>query len=295
MPIPTSSGTVDPAVNIRPAGQHLSHVTASLDGFLLGAVHSSGVNVHVDISGWEGAPASTGQTTQRANDHGAWLDDAWYSARFPELLVRLRGASWDHVTSVLTELLATVPVSGTVELLVYDGNLLTAQVRQSGEVGVKRHGAAADVSIGLVAPDPRRYSPEVVTHSTGLPATTGGLRLPFRTPVRVVADVESGLITVSNDGTIETHPTFTVLGPSPTFTIINRTTGAALRFHDDVPAGRSLVIDTRDRTALMDGTSPRYVSGTWPAYLPGVNQVAFTAGTHDPQATLVSEHRHAYL
>jgi hypothetical protein len=91
-----------------------------------------------------------------------------------------------------------------------------------------------------------------------------------------------------------THPTFTVVGPSPRFSITHRATGRTLSFAEPVAVGRSLTIDTDRRTALLDGTASRVVTGTWFDYEPGVNEVAFSAPTYDSSALLVSTHRSAW-
>ena len=293
MPIPS----IPASPSLPAAGTVLQKRFAQIGDLLLGGVDDHGSRVYLEaLEGWDGASGTTLEISQRASDDGAWLGEAYLPARLLNAVVTVNAASFPAGSRSLQRLLSLVPRAAVAEMAVTDHDeQLVADVVQSGEILATRKGALIRLSVPLVAPDPRRYDPEPVTLATGLPSTTGGLRAPFRTPVRVQAVVASGVLTAVNDGTHPTHPVLTVVGPCPPFTITNRTSGASMRFHDSVPAGRSLVLDCRNRTALMDGTTPRYVTGVWPTYDPGANDVAFTADTFDAQALLVSEHRHAYL
>jgi hypothetical protein len=152
----------------------------------------------------------------------------------------------------------------------------------------------ARFSIALTAPDPRRYAVGITRAETGLPSTSGGLSLPVSLPVSIGATVTSGVLSATNDGNMGTRPTLAVYGPVAPFALTHRGTGQTLRFHESVPAGRFLLLDTDRRRALLDGTAGRRVTGSWFEYGPGINEVAFTAATYDPDARLVSEHRSAW-
>lgn len=272
---------------------------ATLGDVVFGAVDDRRVRIWLaSLTGWFEGPGSTGTAEQAAGD-GGWLNQAYRAPRTLEVLLRLRGASWDHVGPTLDDIKKAVPVRTPAPMMVVsDGRALQADVRQQGDVLVRRYSASAEVSIGLVAPDPRLYSIDPVLVATGLPQTVGGLSLlgGARTlPLSVNATVTSGVLTVTNDGNAEASPLFTVRGPCSPFTISHRATGATLRFAESVPAGRTLTIDTARRLAVMDQTATRTVTGTWFAYAPGVNEVAFSASAFDASALLISTHRHAYL
>lgn len=298
MPVPLPlSVEASTGRNIRPAHTLLGSVVATLGGYEVGVVAASGVNVHLsNLEGWWDLPGSTGGVEQRTSAHGGWTSQAFYQPRGITLAARLRGSSFAQVSRELEGLLAAVPINDLTPLFVeeIDGRVLFANVRQADDPLVSRSGVGAEANISLVAPDPRRYDVALVTASTGLPLTSGGLRLPFRLPVRVAGGVQLGLMTVTNDGNLDTPPVFTVVGPCPPFTLTHRGTSKTLRYHEAVPAGRTVVIDTATQTALLDGVAPRYVTGSWFTYAPGRNEVAFTADTYDADASVVSQHRNAW-
>lgn len=249
-----------------------------------------------DITGWDDGAGSTGTVTQRAAEDGGWTDPAHLTPRVIELKLKLAGTSFVNVSRSISRISAGIPLSKLGTLAVNDhGDVLQAQVRQSADPLSSRKGAAASLSISLIAPDPRRFSPAVITASTGLPHTTGGLSLPISFPLSIGATVVSGVLSVTNAGTYRTPPVFTITGPCPAgATITLRETGATLRFAEAIPAGRQLVIDTAHQTAVLDGVAPRTVTGMWFQYPPGVSSVAFAANSYDPDALLSSSHRSAW-
>src|SRR5207237_3774320 len=143
-------------------------------------------------------------------------------------------------------------------------------------------GGWARFSISLVAADPRRYDSALTIQTTGLPRTTGGLTLGGTgltlngTGLKVGATVTAGVLSAYNFGNMPTRPVFTIQGPCPAFSLTHRGSGRTLRVADPVAAGRSLVIDTDRRRAVLDGTAARTVTGTWFEYAPGNNDVAFS-------------------
>ncbi|MGH8964922.1 MAG: phage distal tail protein [Actinomycetes bacterium] len=296
MPILTDPLEVTPTVGPGVPGTVLQRRYATLGDLSMGLVDPSGTKVYlVELTGWDDGVPTTGESEQRVSDHGAWVAPAYLEPRVIGITLHLVGGSFRQVSESLARVVAAVPVSHLDTLTVDDhGVIRQAQVRQEGEPVPVRKGAAAKVSLSLVAPDPRKYAPNLVTLETGLPSTAGGLRVPFRVPARIQATTTAGILSAVNDGTFETRPTLIVYGPVDPFRITHRGTGRVLRFHEPIPAGRYLEIDTDKKTALLDGTATRRLTGAWFAYAPGVNEVGFSADTYNPGARLVSEHRNAW-
>lgn len=253
----------------------------------------------VDITGWFEQPESTGQAGQRAADHGAWIDTAYFASRVIEIEGKLHAPSIGEALRALRRVESVIPLSTPDTLLVtsVDGTL-HADVRQHGSLLPDKANLAfgrLSFSLSLIAPDPRRYASEETTASTSLPSTSGGMALPLTLPLTIGATIAAGVLSVTNDGNMSTRPTFTVAGPvAAGATITHRGTGKVLRIPDGVPAGRKLTIDTDRRRALLDGTAARVVTGTWFEYAPGVNEVAFSAPTYNASALLISTHRSAW-
>lgn len=292
MPIPagpTPGSAFTPGVVIQPR-------FAVIGDLLLGGVDDYGSALFLnDLSGWDGATGTTLDSEQRVADDGAWLSDAYLPARLLEATLTVTGMSFEATTQSLSRLVGLVPAKQPAEMVVTTfGTQLAADVVQSGDILSSQKGHVARLSVPLEAPDPRRYSVDTVTLATGLPVSSGGLRLPFRTAVRVQGSTEAGGFTATNDGNVTTWPIFTVFGPCPAFTITHRGTSQVLRYHEDVPADHFVVVDVTARSALFDGVAARYVTGSWFGYAPGDNDIAFTAATYDADALLVSEHRHAF-
>lgn len=114
-------------------------------------------------------------------------------------------------------------------------------------------------------PDAFRYG-ETRTETTGLPLDAGGLRYPLYTN-GAGTDVgfldygsygTEGSVTITNDGTAETWPRFTIAGNAPAgFTITEMTTGRRLLFVGPVAAGSSLALDSATGSVILDGVVSR--------------------------------------
>jgi hypothetical protein len=291
--VTTTTSTVDGSGSpgaLLHAGQLL------LGEITLGAVDDYGVEWILErLDGWD-TPPTTGAVEQRVADHGGWLSAAHYAPRVIEIRGSLIADTWDAASRALDRLASAVPLSSLSTLYVAETErVLQAAVRQEGDPLTERSGGWAQFSLSLIAPDPRRYSPEVVTLETGLPSTSGGLSLPLTLPLTVGATVTSSVLTATNAGNMGTRPTLTVRGPTaPGTTITHRGTGQVLTIPDAVPVNRTLVLDTGRKTALLDGTATRRVRGAWFEYAKDDNEIAFASPVYDASARLVSEHRHAW-
>lgn len=298
MPIIYSPAETSGGDGVGTPGAELHAGQLLLGDLVLGATDEHGVEWLLEgLSGWD-AVGSTGSVEQRASDHGGWLSPAFYAPRLVEVSGSLLAASWDAASRALDRLWQAVPLSTLDTLYVAETErTLTALVRQEGDPLTERRGGWARFSLSLIAPDPRRYAVDVTTVETGLGSTAGGLSLPVTLPLSIAADTTSGVLVAVNGGNMGTRPTLTVHGPVDPFTITHRGgegVSRTLRYHEAVPAGRFLVIDTDKRTALLDGTTTRRLTGTWFEYEPGDNEVVFSATSYSSTARLVSEHRNAW-
>lgn len=278
-----------------PAGTNLGAVQVELPGApVVGQVAPGGQHVHLGkLDGWWDPAASAGATTQKTNDHGVFLGEAFYTARVVQLEARVDGFSPGDSLAVARQLMTALTLNELTELSVTDEEgTLTAAVRQEGDPLLARQGNRMVVSLSMLAPDPRRYGPWL-TASTGLPVAGGGFVLPITLPVSSGGVATSGVLSIVNDGDVDSLPVFTVAGPVNPFTITGDA-GRQLAFAEAVPAGRTLVIDTAARTALLDGVANRAVTGTWPALRPGLNTFRFDASAYDAGAQLTVSYRPAW-
>jgi hypothetical protein len=304
--------TVTPGQQVvnEPPGTQLANIVATLGDTSLGVVDDDGTEVFLTaLTGWWSGTGSTGEVTQRSADHGGWSNMPYRTPRHIEIDVEVNAADYDAATSAIERVIDAIPLRSDTLIVASGAEALQATVQQDGDPvlsraedqGGKRPGWAK-ITIPLMAPDPRRYSVDTLTTQTGLPQTTGGMSLPLSLPLSVGATLSSGVLRVTNEGNLDTPPTLVVQGPCPPFTLSGRrvdTDGTphptgTLRFADAIAAGRSLIIDTANRRALMDGTATRTVTGTWFTFAPGDNEVSFSAATYDAGALLTSTHRSAW-
>ena len=247
------------------------------------------------LGGWSDGVESTGEGTQRAGADGLWLSPANLAGRVLTVEGALFASDWYDAEDALARLRASIPLSllGTLRV---GGNVgQEVMVRQEGALLVEGYGAERRFSFSLIAPDPRRYSVDEVSVSTGLPSTEGGLSLPISLPVSIDATLLSGSLTVANEGDLPTPPRFTLTGPVPAGARITLAgSGASLLVPDAVASGRSLVIDAGEQSAVLDGVAARRVVGTWFSLPPGESTVLFSAPVYNAGSLLTLTYRSAW-
>lgn len=153
-------------------------------------------------------------------------------------------------------------------------------------------------TIDATAADPRRYDDGAGSSaSTGLALPGTGLAWPVAWPVDWGTIGVSGKLTVSNPGNTETVSVYTVTGGEMLdgFVIVNVDTGERLTYVGPVAAGTTVELDTKTRTAFINGTGPgsRFlVSPQWWAVPPrSTREIQFLARgavTGSPTLTVVT-------
>lgn len=93
---------------------------------------------------------------------------------------------------------------------------------------------------------------------------------------------------VTNDSIADVFPTITIPGPAKNPILENSTTGLALTYRGTITASQTLVINTGDKTAKLNGTNVvGNVSGNWVFLAPGQNRLVYTTDDADfAKATL---------
>lgn len=78
------------------------------------------------------------------------------------------------------------------------------------------------------------------------------------------------------------NPIWSVTGPITNPTIENLTTGSSLTFEGSLTASQTLVVDSSNMTAMLNGTNVlRLISGDWLRLDPGLNRIVFSANQSD--------------
>lgn len=297
------SGGYQPAVPGGDTGYWTGGIIYATQGLDIefGKVDSNGICwLWQKIEGWDGPDVQGAGVIARSGDHGAWASPQYYAARQLTLTVTASAPSQALRDTARALLQQAVPVSDLAQLRYDEPISKFAWVRRSGKV-TEAYPTLSDVTftVGLVAPDPRKYSMTQRSLTIGLtPAGTGGGMVePFTLPFTLQAASSPGAATALNAGNFETPTVAIVNGPVTGPTLSNAATGQTVSWSTlSLAAGQQLVVDFLNRQGYVNpsmvSTNPGIPStgGTyWPAdatsswwqLQPGSNQIGFggSAGT----------------
>lgn len=209
------------------------------------------------LDGWDSPPADEGAQARTAAD-GSWDTDNYYSARLITLTGLIVAPSASARERAEARLSQAVPLRGSAIFRLDETTPKFTQVRRSGTLKMSPStDLVTDVSIGLIAPDPRKYSTNQKSAMLALPETGDGLAPPWTPPVLIPAHPDTSITSVTNAGNFETPPTITLRGPGRDVGLADLTSGWSLIFPGDLAAGQRIVIDVEAGTALLGGTAPR--------------------------------------
>lgn len=269
----------------------------SLIDLELGAQDANGTNwVIISVQGMDGAPTSGG-VVQRAGDHGAYAPPAYYAGRPITLTVQATATSQALRDVARAALAQAVPVSDLATLRIDEPLPKQMQVRRSGQI-TETYPTLVDVvfTIGLIAPDPRKYSTalQTVTVAQGSPAA--GLAPPLTPPLTLPAGAPPMSATITNNGSFETRPTITISGPITAPAVVNQTTGQAVSFAAlTLAATDVLVVDLLNEKATLNGVfRTADLSSSWWVLQPGAATVQAT-GTAGAGAQMTVAWRDAWI
>jgi hypothetical protein len=262
---------------------------AEHDGLILNGIDDFGVKwgMYADeFDGW-GSTAPTLEVAQRTRASGGWSGDSfgrprtvaiggWVKAPTPALLVEAK-----------RRLIAAVSRDERMLRVSEAGVIRWVMAKRSDEVIFDRiRPNYARWSIQVTADDWRKFGTELIG-STELPATEGGLTIPFTIPFSIDSTVVAGTVTLINDGNEIGPVRIRVDGPVVGPVITHVGSGRALVFSSsqELLAGEWLDIDMEAHTVLANGQASRSAwieSRGWSAFEPGSNQWAFTAAEFSP-------------
>lgn len=223
------------------------------------------------IEGWFGSAPIRRSKSDRLGAHGSFAERGWKDER----LISISGHSVQPdraAAAALTDQLSAVFGDGTEgRLQVNDVDLgvrwVDVYLADTGANVTWTGGRDVGFSLHLLAPDSRKYGTSVFSPPVGIPVAGGGL---FTEPLFGSRDGtadgvldfgdpgESGIATATNTGTAETGPVFYISGAYvPGFTITHVATGRQLVYSDTIRSGQTLVLDSNNGTAVLDGYAPR--------------------------------------
>jgi hypothetical protein len=264
-----------------------------------GQVDSNGIAwLWQKLEGWDGPDVQGAGVIPRSGDHGGWASPQFYAPRTLTWTVTASAptqALRDQARALLQQ---AVPISGLAQLRYDEPVPKYAWVRRSGKL-TEAYPTLTDVTftVGLVAPDPRKYGTVQRSLVIGVvPATAGGSMVtPFTVPFTVKASPPPGVSVANNAGGFASPPVVVITGPVTGPTLTNLTTRQTVSWSTlTLNTGDTLTVDFLNRQGFVNAstisTTPGVPSagGTfWPADLnsgwwqlsAGSNQVQYGGGT----------------
>jgi hypothetical protein len=288
-PITYPSPSLYPGFGSGQAGRLIS-----INGLVLGQYDADGVKWSINkFDGWDGSPASTVELTQRARGHGATASEAFLTARYMTVEGKIFAPDLEALEEAMRKLRAAVTL-GPFQMLV-------SERRSVKNVMARRQGAVvADpitdtlgaYSLLIVAEDPLKYG-DLVSSTTLLPRSSGGLIRPSTWPRMWTGVSNSGVIRVNNPGDEPAPVWLRIDGPIPAggWSVTHQGKQQSLMFASSLAlaAGEFVTVDMENREVLAQGQAPRagYVTSRgWFDLDPGDNDIAFSAVNDSPTAQL---------
>lgn len=229
-----------------------------------------------------GSPSPRPDRIDRPRAHGAVDRTQFYGDRTIELM-GVVGANTPTATWQAFD-----QIKGILARLANDEDVILRIGREG--IGVERALVRVDADVDcnvlpngikwgvqLVAADPRFYS-DVLKQGDYDPTVVGagGVSFPMEFPF-IFGQVQSGTVTVENQGNFKSPPAITIEGPVTDPAIDNETTGETITLDVTIIAGDELMIDVeRRRTTLNGALRPDLIvpgSTTWWELIPGGNQI----------------------
>lgn len=159
-----------------------------------------------------------------------------------------------------------------------------------------------EFQLAVVAADPRIYGADFKQSyvTAGGVAGESGRGYDRGYDVDYGGGAVVGSVTSTNLGNFLTYPVLAVYGPGSNPEITNFTTGETIRILYTLAAGEYLVIDTLNRTVMLNNQSSRYsavdfLSSDWWGLVPGDNEIRQAWSSYGTEASLVVQWRDAWL
>ncbi len=225
----------------------------------LGGTDDQGVTwLAQKLTGWDSPPVQGAGVIPKSGDHGAWPSPQFYAARTMTLTLTAIAPTQALRDMARARLQQAIPVSDFAVLTWNEPVPKQVTVRRSGKVSEKYPDRlSVTFTVGLVAPDPRKYTVQSQTVSvTAQPPPQGAATVPVTVPFTMIAQVPGGTVTAANNGTFETRPVVTITGPVTSPALVNVTTGQKVSWS-------GLVLGSTDVLQVDFNTGQAWLNGTY--------------------------------
>lgn len=244
------------------------------------------------FEGWDGSPAPTLDVVQNPRADWGWAGESFLTPRYMAVRGLFAAPTPELLNDAIDRLADAVSLDDRPFRVAQTGKgERWLKVRRADDVRApKINDRLASYAIQVVAIDGRKLSPELVG-STALPASSGGLTVPFTVPYTINATQVSGQVSLINPGNTVGPVRLRIDGPCTGPVVTHVSSGRSLVFASSLVlgAGEWLDIDMDARTVLANGQANRrmYVtSAAWSGFERGANTWAFTAASYNAASLL---------
>lgn len=299
-PVPSGDvGYWTGAIDYTPAPGNLTQLVPVAVDF--GAVDELGICWLLNkVEGWDGPDVQGGGVLGKSADHGGLAGPQFYAPRNLTLTVTALAPTQvlrDEARGILEQ---AVPISD-LALFRYDEPVpKQAMVRRSGKISEAYPDlCAVQFTVGLVAPDPRKYSAQLYSAGpvNAAPSTGIGITFPLTFPLTFPAQPPAGSVEITNPGRFESRPVVTVAGPVAGPSLTNVTTGQTVSFTGLALSDTDvLVVDFSLAQARLNGVyRPADVGSSWWTLPPRSPCTIQLGGDTGPGSTMQIDWRAAWI
>lgn len=263
----------------------------------LGIIDANGVQWIVSDLVGDGGPPMRGQVVPSAGDHGGWATPQFAGPRLLTLTVLAMAPTVAARDVARAQIYMALPVSDLATLRIDEPIPKQLYMRRSGEI-LETKVTDTDVrfTIGLVAPDPRKYGTVLHQLTATQASAAAGLAPPLTPPLTLPAGAPPMVVAATNAGSFETRPTIIINGPIVGPAVVNQTTGQTVSFSGMVlAASDQLAVDLNAKQSYLNGVfRTADISSSWWNLPPGTTTVQVT-GTGSTGSTVTVAWRDAWI
>lgn len=244
-----------------------------------------------DVDGWDGGTAATTKRSQRARHSGSTSGSRYSGARHVALKGWIRGRNPARMLPAQDALLKACSLSDVAMTVTEWGvDRWVTVSREDEPIITRKRRDYSEYSLQVGSDDWRKFGADL-SGSTFLPASSGGLTVPFTVPFTIASTVVSGQVSLVNPGNEAGPVKLRIDGPCTGPVVTHVSTGQALVFSSSLvlQSGEWLDVDMEAHTILANGQASRAGWVTrrgWSAFDPGANTWTFSATEYDSASKL---------
>jgi len=258
----------------------LTPMSLALDGLSLSGSHEFGARIIAELVDGLGGPGTNLSPVNLIGARGSVAGEAQSTSRAVAIEGNCEADSIDAALHARDLIVSAAGLSERLLEVTQDATTRTMRVRRGGETRVTWETPQSfTFSILLSVLDPRMFG-TMLTGSTGIPASSGGLAYPITYPITYSAVTTSGRVTLTSPGNVDGPVTMRitalpggVTGP----TVTHAASGKQLVFASSMSlaAGNWVDIDMERHWVKENGTALRngwVISRGWSSFQPGGNE-----------------------